>query len=386
MRMEELFRLARTATVAQMLERDDFAKRFAARAPISVLELLYPLMQGYDSVAIRADVELGGTDQTFNLLLGARRPARLRRARADDPHRPDPAGDRRRREDVEVARQPHRRHRAAGGDVRAHALAARTRRWTSGSRCSGSSAAGRRRRRATRKRALARAIVERFHGADAAAAAEEHFDRVHVRHEAPDEIPELESRPRPSHLPALLADAFGVSRSEARRLLGAGRRELDGEPLAPTSSTSTPRRPRRRACCRSASGSSAGCGSGTAAMAVHGGLLRLSTPGTARSSTSRPACARSSGAPASRPGVGVVFAVGSTVARHDDGVRARRRRRPAGAARPPDPRRRATTSTTRATTTRTRTRHLRAAAHRPVGVGAGGARGAWASGRGSRSS
>src|SRR4051795_5797266 len=69
MPMEELFRLARTATVAQMLERDDFAKRFAARAPISVLELLYPLMQGYDSVAVRADVELGGTDQTFNLLL-----------------------------------------------------------------------------------------------------------------------------------------------------------------------------------------------------------------------------------------------------------------------------------------------------------------------------
>ena len=69
MPMQELFRLARTATVAQMLERDDFAKRFAARAPISVLELLYPLMQGYDSVAVRSDVELGGTDQTFNLLL-----------------------------------------------------------------------------------------------------------------------------------------------------------------------------------------------------------------------------------------------------------------------------------------------------------------------------
>src|SRR6478736_2902335 len=70
MRMEELFALARTATVAQMLERDDFARRYAARRPISVLELLYPLMQGYDSVAVRADVELGGTDQTFNLLLG----------------------------------------------------------------------------------------------------------------------------------------------------------------------------------------------------------------------------------------------------------------------------------------------------------------------------
>ncbi|MEA2404037.1 MAG: tyrosyl-tRNA synthetase, partial [Thermoleophilaceae bacterium] len=70
MPMEDLFRLARTATVAQLLERDDFANRYSAGAPISILELLYPLMQGYDSVAIRADVELGGTDQMFNLLLG----------------------------------------------------------------------------------------------------------------------------------------------------------------------------------------------------------------------------------------------------------------------------------------------------------------------------
>ena len=66
---EDLFRLARTSTVAQILERDDFAKRYAAREPISVLELLYPLLQGYDSVAVDADVELGGTDQKFNLLL-----------------------------------------------------------------------------------------------------------------------------------------------------------------------------------------------------------------------------------------------------------------------------------------------------------------------------
>ena len=67
---EELFALARTATVAQLLERDDFAKRYGANQPISVLELLYPLLQGYDSVAVDADVELGGTDQKFNLLLG----------------------------------------------------------------------------------------------------------------------------------------------------------------------------------------------------------------------------------------------------------------------------------------------------------------------------
>ena len=70
MPMEELFRLARTSTVAQLLERDDFAQRYSAGKPISILELLYPLLQGYDSVAVNADVELGGTDQKFNLLLG----------------------------------------------------------------------------------------------------------------------------------------------------------------------------------------------------------------------------------------------------------------------------------------------------------------------------
>src|SRR3954452_4169828 len=69
MRMEDLFRLARTSTVAQLLERDDFQKRYSEGRPISVLELLYPLLQGYDSVAVNADVELGGTDQKFNLLL-----------------------------------------------------------------------------------------------------------------------------------------------------------------------------------------------------------------------------------------------------------------------------------------------------------------------------
>src|SRR3954465_301521 len=61
MPVEDLFRLARTSTVAQILERDDFAKRYADGRPISILELLYPLLQGYDSVAVRSDVELGGT-------------------------------------------------------------------------------------------------------------------------------------------------------------------------------------------------------------------------------------------------------------------------------------------------------------------------------------
>jgi tyrosyl-tRNA synthetase len=70
MDMGQLLRLASTATVAQMLEREDFRSRYRGGRPISVVELLYPLFQGYDSVAIEADVELGGTDQTFNLLMG----------------------------------------------------------------------------------------------------------------------------------------------------------------------------------------------------------------------------------------------------------------------------------------------------------------------------
>ncbi len=67
---EDLIRLAATHTVARMLERDDFQKRYTSNAPIAIHEFLYPLLQGYDSVAMHADVELGGTDQKFNLLVG----------------------------------------------------------------------------------------------------------------------------------------------------------------------------------------------------------------------------------------------------------------------------------------------------------------------------
>jgi tyrosyl-tRNA synthetase len=66
----DLIRLASTHTVAQMLERDDFSKRYTGNTPIAIHEFIYPLVQGYDSVALKADVELGGTDQKFNLLMG----------------------------------------------------------------------------------------------------------------------------------------------------------------------------------------------------------------------------------------------------------------------------------------------------------------------------
>ena len=166
MPMEDLFRLARTTTVAQMLERDDFAKRYAAREPISVLELLYPLLQGYDSVAVRADVELGGTDQKFNLLLGrdvqrAYGAARAGRADDADPARASTAT----REDVQVAGQPHRRHRAARGDVRQDDAPARRRDGDVVRAAARRAAAGRRVGPRDAKRALARGVVARFHGA-----------------------------------------------------------------------------------------------------------------------------------------------------------------------------------------------------------------------------
>jgi tyrosyl-tRNA synthetase len=85
------------------------------------------------------------------------------------------------------------------------------------------------------KRALARAIVERFHGADGARAAEEHFDRVHIQRAVPDDVEDLEVSPDDGrvHIPGLLAGGFGLSRSDARRLLSQGGVRLDGEPLAP---------------------------------------------------------------------------------------------------------------------------------------------------------
>lgn len=70
LRMDEVLKLTATVTVARMLERDDFSRRYLANEPVSMLEFMYPLLQGYDSVAVKADIELGGTDQKFNLLMG----------------------------------------------------------------------------------------------------------------------------------------------------------------------------------------------------------------------------------------------------------------------------------------------------------------------------
>jgi tyrosyl-tRNA synthetase len=231
MRMEELFRLARTATVAQMLERDDFAKRFAARAPISVLELLYPLLQGYDSVAIRADVELGGTDQTFNLLL-ARDVQRAygvpEQTILTVPILPGIDG-------VEKMSKSLRNHvgvTEAPEEMYGRTLSLPDEAMDGWFTVLGIARPPEGTGPRDMKRALARAIVERFHGPDAARAAEAHFDRVVVRHEAPDEMPELDiAAGEPQHLPELISTALGLSRSDVRRMLAQGGVKLNGEPL-----------------------------------------------------------------------------------------------------------------------------------------------------------
>jgi tyrosyl-tRNA synthetase len=234
MRMEELFRLVRTTTVAQILERDDFAKRWAARAPISILELLYPLLQGYDSVAVRSDVELGGTDQTFNLLL-ARDIQRAygvpEQAVLTMPLLPGIDGVEKMSKSLDnhvgVTEPPEEMY---GRTLRLPDEAMPT--WFALLGID-PPPAGTPPRDA--KRALARAIVERFHGPEAARAAEEHFDRLFIRHEAPEEVEELEVRPENGsvHLPAVLAEGFGLSRSDARRRLAQGGVRLDGEALRP---------------------------------------------------------------------------------------------------------------------------------------------------------
>jgi tyrosyl-tRNA synthetase len=233
MAAEELFGLARTATVAQLLERDDFANRYGAGEPISVLELLYPLLQGYDSVAVRADVEVGGTDQKFNLLLGRdvqRAYGQAEQAVLTLPILPGTDGERRMAKTLDnyigVAEPPEEiygktmRVPDSALDAYYRLLLGRPPPDGAGPRDA--------------KRALARELVARFHDEAAADAAEQHFVRLHVDHLPPEEIEDaaFEAVNGSVHLPALMQTLFGLSRSEGRRLLEQGGVRIDGEPLS----------------------------------------------------------------------------------------------------------------------------------------------------------
>ncbi len=226
----DVVRLGRIITVARMLERDDFDKRFKAGEPISVSELLYPLMQAYDSVAIEADVELGGTDQLYNLLAGREVQAAFGLAPQVVLTTP-----------LLLSWDGEKMSSSVGNNIPLTAppeeMFGRTMRIPDSMLPDWWALVAQRPVPAgdplDAKLALARFIVARSHGDDAARAAEEHFTRVVREGQVPDDVPE---HPLPAgdpvHLPALLADAFGLSTSEARRLIGQGGVKVAGEAVS----------------------------------------------------------------------------------------------------------------------------------------------------------
>jgi tyrosyl-tRNA synthetase len=240
MPMVDLLGLVRTTTAAQILEREDFAKRWAAGEPISILELLYPLLQGYDSVAIDADVELGGTDQKFNLLLGRdiqRHYGKPQQAVMTMPILVGTDGTRKMSKSlgnqIGITDSPsdmYGKTMAIPDEAMAeyYRLLIDPRSGGVGSDrgdVQGSSARD-------AKRRLARELVAWLHGEEEADAAAKEFERVFSAHELPTDI---EDAPLPDaetvHLPALIAEQFGGSRSEARRLLEQGGVWLGDEQL-----------------------------------------------------------------------------------------------------------------------------------------------------------
>jgi tyrosyl-tRNA synthetase len=237
---EGLFDLVGKTTVARLLERDDFKRRMAADQPISALELLYPLLQGYDSVVVDADVELGGTDQKFNLLFARDIQAAYGKPAQSIITVPLLVGT----DGVEkmsksagnyvgVTDQPEEMF----GKLMSipDAVMGSYYELLLGEPEPGGHPA-------EAKRSLARRIIERFHDASAAEAAEAQFDRLHVDREAPEDVPEvtlagidaLGADPENGqiHLPLLISSVFEVSTSEARRLLQQGGVKVEGETIA----------------------------------------------------------------------------------------------------------------------------------------------------------
>jgi tyrosyl-tRNA synthetase len=228
----EVVRLTRMLTVSRLLERDDFAKRFAAREPISLSELLYPPMQAYDSVAIDADVEIGGTDQLYNLLTGRDvmerygKPAQLvvtypllvglDGAEKMSKSRGNYIGIEEPPEEMfgktmsipDEALPQWWELVAGGGEHPASPLE-----W---------------------KLELARRVTARWHGEEGAGAGEQHFTRVVRQHEAPEEMPEARFAPSNGvvYLPAVLQESFGQSGSHWRRQIDQGGVKLNGEPVS----------------------------------------------------------------------------------------------------------------------------------------------------------
>ena len=237
----DMIKLASQLTVARMLERDDFQKRFESGKPISIHEFLYPLIQGYDSVAMEADVELGGTDQLFNLLMGRD----LQRSRGQEPQ--------------VVLTMPllegldgvNKMSKSLGnyigitesadniyGKVLSVSDELMFRYFELLSDLTNTEIAQLREHLEKNllhpkevKKQLARELTARFHGGEAARAAEENFEKVFQKGGIPDEVPEMRfTATEPVALPQLLLDAELVtSTSEARRMIKQSAVSINGE-------------------------------------------------------------------------------------------------------------------------------------------------------------
>jgi tyrosyl-tRNA synthetase len=237
MEPEALLGLLAHTTVARLLERDDFQKRMAAGAPISAVELLYPLLQGYDSVAVEADVELGGTDQKFNLLFArdvqssyGQKPQSIMTmpilVGTDGAQKMSKSLD----NYIGVTDPPEEMFGRLMS-IPDEAMPEYYRLLLGAEQPSGDPNEA--------KRALGREIVDRYHGEGAGRDAEARFDQIHVFHGVPDDVKEIDPHPylgpdmRRIHMPKLIGQAFGASSSEARRLIRQGGVKLDGETLPP---------------------------------------------------------------------------------------------------------------------------------------------------------
>jgi tyrosyl-tRNA synthetase len=248
----EVIRLAATATLAQMLEREDFRERYQGERPISVVELLYPLLQGYDSVATRADVELGGTDQTFNLLMGRE----VQRAYGQEPQvvltlplLEGTDGIRKMSKSLDnyigLTEPPDEMFgklmRIPDGLITKYLRLSTTLDTTEVEDVERGLADGSVGPNHAKRR-LAREVVDLYHGPGTGTAAEQRFDVVHRLHELPEDVPGVivpaalfgptDGAASVVYVPALL-EALGLvaSRSEARRLQAQGGVRMDGEPV-----------------------------------------------------------------------------------------------------------------------------------------------------------
>lgn len=243
MGMPEVLELTSAATVAQMMERADFAKRYQDGVPISVMEFLYPLLQGYDSVAVEADIELGGSDQLWNLMMGRivqERYGMSPQVALTMPILVGVDGTRRMGQSlgnyIGVTDEPADMFgktmsipdEAMGqwfrlaADYDDEAVTKIESGLASGEIHPNEA-----------KRHLARSVVTLYWGDEAASGAEAAFDQVFKERGIPDDIPEA-SLPAddPVSLPALIRDAFDMSASEARRMIDQGAVRIDGKVIS----------------------------------------------------------------------------------------------------------------------------------------------------------